>query len=55
MPTLNDADADDADELPPDLPFESFYDKDSATWTLRRIKSSPPTCAPDDDVSGDPP
>ncbi|HSO35486.1 MAG TPA: hypothetical protein VLT33_23315 [Labilithrix sp.] len=48
MPTLNDAAADDADELPPDSQFESFYDLESATWTLRRIPSSPPACAVDE-------
>lgn len=46
MPTLNDtAAAEEAEELPPDSQFESFYDKDSGTWTLRRIPSSPPPCA----------
>jgi hypothetical protein len=42
MPTLDETAADDAEELPPDSQFESFYDKDSAAWTLRRIPSSPP-------------
>ncbi len=50
MPTLNEAAADDAaDELPPDSQFESFYDVDSGTWTLRRIPSSPPAAVVDPD------
>ncbi len=50
MPTLNEAAADDdADELPPDSQFESFYDADSGTWTLRRIPSSPPAAVVDPD------
>ena len=41
--------ADDAaDELPPDSQLESFYDVDTAVWTLRRIPSSPPECAATD-------
>jgi hypothetical protein len=51
MPTLNQTAATDeteADELPPDSQFESFYDNDSGTWTLRRIPSTPPACADDD-------
>lgn len=46
MPTLNQTPAsDDAEELPPDSQFESFYDSESGTWTLRRIPSTPPACA----------
>jgi len=48
MPTLNQTPADDdAEELPPDSQFESFYDHATKTWTLRRIPSTPP-CANDD-------
>ena len=49
MPTLNGVEAEDADELPPDSQFESFYDEDSGTWTLRRIPSSPPAAVVDPD------
>ena len=35
---------DDAEELPPDSQFESFYDSDADVWSLRRIPSSPPSC-----------
>jgi len=48
MPTLNEAGADDAGELPTDSQFESFYDVDSGTWTLRRIPSSPPAAVVDE-------
>lgn len=57
MPTLNETvsiDADDeAEELAPDSQFESFYDPDTGTWTLRRIPSTPPACADraDDDAA----
>lgn len=34
--------ADESEELAPDSQFESFYDRDSGAWTLRRIPSSPP-------------
>ena len=54
-PTLNapvteadEADDEADDELPPDSQFESFYDADSGTWTLRRIPSSPPACGAED-------
>jgi hypothetical protein len=47
--TGTDTDSAAADELPPDSQFESFYDQDSGAWTLRRIPSSPPTCAAEDD------
>lgn len=40
--------AEDIEELAPDSQFESFYDRDSGAWTLRRIPSSPPTCAHSD-------
>jgi hypothetical protein len=52
MPTLNQTAPTDGtketDEVPPDSQFESFYDNDSGTWTLRRIPSTPPACADDD-------
>ena len=53
MPTLNqtaptDATPDETEELPPDSQFESFYDDDSGTWTLRRVPSTPPARVDDD-------
>ena len=51
MSLLNEPGTDDAEAanaLPPDSVFESFYDPDSGTWTLRRIPSSPPACAAED-------
>jgi len=42
MPTLNEAEADDPDELAPDSQFESFFDEESRVWSLRRIPSRPP-------------
>jgi hypothetical protein len=48
MPTLDETADADADELPPDSQFESFYDKDSGAWTLRRIPSSPPAGVPEE-------
>lgn len=53
MPTLSDVDANDADELPQDSQFESFFDELKGTWTLRRIPSAPPCALPDDsDTAG---
>ncbi|MDB4946122.1 MAG: hypothetical protein JWP97_5656 [Labilithrix sp.] len=52
MPTLSNAAAHDADELPADSQFESFYDEAKQAWTLRRIPSAPP-CALPDDGAGD--
>jgi hypothetical protein len=52
MPTLdaNDAnEADDADELAPDSQFESFFEPESGTWTLRRIPSTPPAAPAEPD------
>lgn len=40
---------DDTEDLPPESQFESFYDDDSGTWTLRRIPTTPPACANADD------
>lgn len=54
MPTLENtgaAAADSDEDLPRDSQFESFYDKDSGTWTLRRIPSNPPPCGADDAVA----
>jgi hypothetical protein len=52
MPTLTHTapteEADETEELAPDSQFESFYDPESGTWTLRRIPSTPPACADDD-------
>jgi hypothetical protein len=30
------------DELSPDSEFESYFDRDSGAWSLRRIPTSPP-------------
>lgn len=49
--TGNDLASEAADELSPDSQFESFYDQGSGAWTLRRIPSSPPTCAAEDDAA----
>jgi len=50
MPSLaNDTDdTDDAEALPPDSQFESFFDRDSDKWSLRRIPSTPPACVEED-------
>jgi len=40
-----------ADEPAPDSQFESFYDAESGTWTLRRIPSSPPASGVEDDAA----
>ena len=47
----SDADADAVEEPAPDSQFESFYDEESGVWTLRRIPSSPPSCAVEDDAA----
>lgn len=55
LPNLNDpapeAAEPEADEPAPDSQFESFYDEESGTWTLRRIPSSPPTSCAEDDAA----
>ncbi|MDB5217913.1 MAG: hypothetical protein JWO86_5840 [Myxococcaceae bacterium] len=45
MPTFEDTITDADDDLSPESQFESFYDADSATWSLRRIPTAPPPCA----------
>src|SRR5262249_54979656 len=39
-------DPEDDTEPPPDSPFESYYDEESGTWSLRRVPSAPPPDQP---------
>ena len=49
LPEAENGEEAEGEEPAPDSQFESFYDEESGTWTLRRIPSSPPaSCAEDD-------
>jgi len=37
----------------PEMEFESYFDRDSGSWSLRKIPSSPPASAPAEPASGD--
>jgi hypothetical protein len=46
---------DDDIEPPPDSQFESYFDRDSGHWSLRRVPTSPPAAAPVSDEAPPPP
>lgn len=42
------ADCEEIDVVPDSQEFESYYDRDSGAWSLRRVPSAPPLALAED-------